>query len=202
VRVKLVAGLGNPGERYRGTRHNVGFEVVDLVAREHRLTFDAADRARAALTARWRRDGEMVLLAKPQTFMNVSGEAVRALVEFYKVELIDVLVVCDDVNLPLGRLRGRASGSEGGHNGLRSVAESLGTDEYARLRVGVGRGREEEGAVRRGLAGHVLAEFEPDEAPGIASAIARAAEAVQVWTTGGLAPMMTVFNRAAVDPEP
>ncbi len=194
MRVKLVAGLGNPGDRYRGTRHNVGFEVVDLVARGQRLVFDAADRARQALTARWRRDDEVVLLAKPQTFMNVSGEAVRALVEYYRIALPDVLVVCDDVNLPLGRLRGRAGGSEGGHNGLRSIAQSLGTDEYARLRVGVGRGD-----ARRDLSGHVLAEFEEDETPGIASAIARAADAVQVWTTEGLASMMNVFNRAEVE---
>ena len=196
MRVKLVAGLGNPGDRYRGTRHNVGFEVVDLVAREHRLVFDVADRDRDALTARWRRDAEVVLLAKPQTFMNVSGEAVRALVEYYKIALPDLLVVCDDVNLPLGRLRARGRGSEGGHNGLRSVAEWLGTEEYARLRVGVGRG---DGG--RDLAGHVLAEFAPDEAPGVASAIARAADAVQVWTSSGLASMMNVFNRVEVEPD-
>ncbi len=194
--MKLIAGLGNPGDRYRGTRHNVGFEVVDLVAREHRLVFDVSDRDRAALTARWRRADEVVLLAKPLTFMNVSGQAVRDLVEFYKIAVSDLLVVCDDVNLPLGRLRARGSGSEGGHNGLRSVAECLGTVDYARLRVGVGRGD-----LRRDLAGHVLATFEPDEAPGIASAIARAAEAVQQWTAEGLAPMMNAFNRAEAEPD-
>jgi peptidyl-tRNA hydrolase, PTH1 family len=199
VRVKLVAGLGNPGDRYRGTRHNVGFEVLDLVARNERLTFDAADRDRAALTARWRRDGEVVLFAKPQTFMNVSGQAVRGLIEFYKIDPSDLLVVCDDVNLPIGRLRARARGSEGGHNGLRSVAEWLGTEEYPRLRVGVGRGRE--GEIRRDLTGHVLGGFEPDEAPGMASAIARAADAVRMWVSEGLAPMMNTFNRADAEPD-
>ena len=194
--MKLIAGLGNPGDRYRGTRHNVGFEIVDLVARAHQLIFDASDRDRAALTARWRRADEVVLLAKPLTFMNVSGQAVRGLVEFYKIAASDLLVVCDDVNLPIGRLRARGSGSEGGHNGLRSVAECLGTEDYARLRVGVGRGD-----LRRDLAGHVLATFEPDEVPGIASAIARAAEAVQQWTAEGLAPMMNAFNRAEAEPD-
>jgi PTH1 family peptidyl-tRNA hydrolase len=199
VRVKLVAGLGNPGDRYRGTRHNVGFEVVDLVARNERLTFDAADRDRAALTARWRREGEVVLLAKPLTFMNVSGQAVRGLVDFYKVATADLLVVSDDVNLPLGRLRARAGGSEGGHNGLRSVAEWLGTEDYSRLRVGVGRGREAE--IRRDLTGHVLGGFESDEAPGMASAIARAADAVRMWVSDGLGPVMNTFNRADSEPD-
>jgi PTH1 family peptidyl-tRNA hydrolase len=199
VRVKLVAGLGNPGDRYRGTRHNVGFEVVDLVARNERLIFDAADRDRAALTARWRRDGDVVLLAKPLTFMNVSGQAVRGLVDFYKVATADLLVVSDDVNLPLGRLRARSGGSEGGHNGLRSVAEWLGTEDYSRLRVGVGRGRE--GEIRRDLTGHVLGGFAPDEAPGMASAIARAADAVRMWVSDGLGPVMNTFNRADTEPD-
>jgi PTH1 family peptidyl-tRNA hydrolase len=200
VRVKLVAGLGNPGDRYRGTRHNVGFEVVDRVARARGVDFDAADRDRRALTGRWRREGEVVLLAKPLTFMNVSGQAVRGLVDFYKIALDDLLVVCDDVNLPLGRLRARRGGSDGGHNGLRSVAEWLGTEEYARLRVGVGRGVAEDRG--RDLTGHVLGEFAPDEASGIARATARAAEAVELWTAEGLAVMMNAFNRAEPDPAP
>ena len=200
MRVKLVAGLGNPGDRYRGTRHNVGFEVVDRVAGTQGVAFDAADRDRAAITARWRREGEVVLLAKPTTFMNVSGQAVRGLIDFYKIAPDDLLVVCDDVNLPIGRLRARASGSEGGHNGLRSVAEWLGTEEYPRLRVGVGRGQDDER--RRDLTGHVLGEFTPDEAPGMARAIARAAEAVETWAADGLAAMMNAFNRVESDPAP
>ena len=107
------------------------------------------------------------------------------------MELPDVLIVCDDVNLPLGRLRVRASGSEGGHNGLRSVADGLGTIEYARLRIGVGRGDS-----RRDLADHVLARFEPEEVPGIEAAVARAADAVETWVTDGLAKTMNVFNRS------
>ncbi len=191
--MKLIAGLGNvPESRYGGTRHNVGFEVVDEVARRHGAVFGSAPAD--ALEARWRHGGEAALLVKPLTLMNLSGEAIGALVRYYRVAPPDLLVVCDDVNLPLGRLRARASGSEGGHNGLRSIAQHLGTTDYARLRVGVGRGD-----VRRDLAGHVLARFEPDERPGIEAAITRAADAVEVWTAEGLARVMATFNRAEED---
>ena len=191
--MKLVAGLGNPGSEYTGTRHNVGYEVVDVIAKRHGAAFDFADMNRDAATAKWRRPDEPVLLAKPLTFMNLSGQAVGQLLRFYKIEPSDFLIVCDDVNLPLGRLRARASGSEGGHNGLRSIAESLGTIDYARLRIGVGRGD-----ARRGLADHVLARFEKDEVPGIEDAIARAADAVEMWIADGLARMMNTFNRDEV----
>ena len=187
--MKLVAGLGNvPGSRYGGTRHNVGFDVVDTLARRHGLRFDAAPVS--ALQACWRRPDDTVWLLKPLTLMNLSGEAVGAACRYYKVALPDVLIVCDDVNLPLGRLRARSGGSEGGHNGLRSIADHLGTIEYARLRIGVGRGD-----ARRDLADHVLARFEPEERPGIEDAIARAADAVETWVSDGLGRMMNVFNR-------
>jgi PTH1 family peptidyl-tRNA hydrolase len=187
--MKLVAGLGNPGRTYRGTRHNVGFEVVDLLASRHGLVFESAPAD--AVQARWRRADDVVLLVKPLTFMNVSGEAVGTLSRFYKVALADVLIVCDDVALDLGRLRVRGSGGEGGHNGLRSVADALGTTGYARLRVGVGRGD-----VRRDLADHVLARFEPEELAGIEAAVARAADAVETWVSDGLVKTMNVFNRS------
>jgi PTH1 family peptidyl-tRNA hydrolase len=191
--MKLVAGLGNPGDTYRGTRHNVGFEVVDRLARRHGVFADFAVMKFDAVGARWRRrpPDEDVWLVKPLTFMNASGQAVGAIVRYFNIAIADALVVCDDVNLPLGRLRARASGSEGGHNGLRSVAEHLGTLEYARLRLGVGRGD-----MRRDLADHVLARFEPDELPGIEDAVDRAANAVEMWLTDGLERMMNTFNRA------
>jgi PTH1 family peptidyl-tRNA hydrolase len=187
--MKLIAGLGNPGAKYRGTRHNVGFDVMDLLAQRHELVFDAAPAE--AVQAKWRRADGIVLLVKPLTFMNLSGEAIGGLARYYRVEVPDLLVVCDDVNLPLGRLRARASGSEGGHNGLRSVAEHLGTIDYARLRIGVGRGD-----ARRDLADHVLARFEPDEVPGIDAAIARAADAAETWISEGMAKTMNAFNRS------
>jgi len=188
--MKLVVGLGNvPESRYAGTRHNVGFEVVDVLVRRHGLRFDTAPVN--ALEARWRRGtlGDDVLFLKPLTLMNLSGEAVGGACRYYKIAPADILIVCDDANLPLGRLRARASGSEGGHNGLRSIAEHLGTIDYARLRIGVGRGDTR-------LADHVLARFEPDEFPGIADAIARGAEAVETWIADGLARVMKTFNRA------
>jgi len=187
--VKLVAGLGNPGESYRGTRHNVGFEVVDRLARRASAGFETAPAD--ALQAKWRHPEGLVILVKPLTYMNLSGIAVGSLCRFYKVDVPDLLVVCDDVNLPLGRLRGRASGTEGGHNGLRSIAESFGTIDYGRLRIGVGRGDE-----RRDLADHVTARFEPEELPGIDAAIDRAADAVETWVSRGLPAMMNTFNRA------
>ena len=163
--------------------------MIDVLAGRAGLAFDAAPAD--ALQAKWRREDDAVLLVKPLTFMNLSGQAGAALGRYYKVALPDVLIVCDDVNLPLGRLRLRANGSEGGHNGLRSVAIELGSTDYARLRVGVGRGD-----LRRDLADHVLARFEPDEMPGIEAAVARAADAVETWVVDGLAKAMNTFNRS------
>ena len=185
--MKIVAGLGNPGGQYRGTRHNVGFEVVDLLASRHGVVFESAPAD--ALQAKWRTNGEAVLLAKPLTFMNLSGPAIAELARYYRVSLADLLIVADDVNLPLGRLRLRPGGTEGGHNGLRSVADALGTVEYPRLRIGVGRGD-----ARRDLADHVLARFEPDEHEAITAAIARAADAAEMWLDRGIEDVMNVFN--------
>lgn len=188
--MKLIAGLGNPGPKYAGTRHNVGFEVLDELARRHGLAFDGAPAD--ALLARWRTplaEGG-VLLAKPLTFMNLSGHAVAALARYYRIEAGDIFVIVDEVALELGRLRARARGSAGGHNGLKSVAEQLGTEEYARLRIGVGRGD-----ARRDLADHVLARFEADERPVVAETIRRAADAVEVFVASGIEPVMNTFNR-------
>lgn len=190
--MKLVAGLGNPGGKYVGTRHNVGFAVLDTLAVRVAPGQPFMSSPADALELRWRRAGEEdVLFVKPLTFMNVSGQAIGELVRYYRIPADGLLVICDDVNLPLGRLRTRASGSEGGHNGLRSVAQHLGSIDYARLRVGVGRGDD-----RRDLADHVLARFDPEERPGIEAAIARAADAVLTWIDDGLAKTMNVFNRA------
>jgi PTH1 family peptidyl-tRNA hydrolase len=193
--VKLIAGLGNPGRKYEGTRHNVGFDVIDLLARRHGLVFDASDSVRETISARWRQPADAIVLAKPQTFMNLSGTAIRELLDFYKIDPADFLVVCDDVNLPLGRLRVRGSGSEGGHNGLRSVAEAIGTIDYARLRIGVGRG---DG--RRDLADYVTARFDADERENIDAAVVRAADAVETWVADGLSKTMNLYNRADDNP--
>jgi PTH1 family peptidyl-tRNA hydrolase len=193
--MKLIVGLGNPGKRYAGTRHNVGFDVLDLLANRHQVEWESAPRGIDAVTGQRRNMGgsgvsRTMLLAKPLTFMNLSGHAVRDLLQFYKVDAADALIVVDDINLELGRLRARPSGSAGGHNGLKSMIEALGSEEFARLRVGVGRGD-----ARRDLADHVLARFEPEERSFVAEAVGRAADAVELFVTEGIAPVMNRFNR-------
>ena len=184
--MKLVVGLGNPGRQYAGTRHNVGFDVLNLLAERHRLDWESAPAD--ALIAKWR--AASVLLAKPMTFVNLSGQAIGDLLRFYKIELPDLFVIVDDVNLELGRLRARASGSAGGHNGLKSVIAAFGTEDFARLRVGVGRGD-----ARRDLADHVLAKFAPEERTIVAEAVGRAADAAELFVAEGVEPVMNRFNR-------
>jgi PTH1 family peptidyl-tRNA hydrolase len=164
--------------------------VLDHLAHRERLAFESSPEN--ALVARWRGPAHQALLVKPLTMMNLSGQAAGGLLRYYRIELADVLVVTDDVALPAGRLRARARGSAGGHNGLKSIAQHLGTDDYARLRVGVGRGD-----ARRDLADHVLATFEAAEQPIIEEAIARAAEAVEVFVAEGIGSVMNRFNAAA-----
>jgi PTH1 family peptidyl-tRNA hydrolase len=186
--LKLIVGLGNPGRKYEGTRHNVGFDVVDQLAKAHHADWESAPRGIEALVARWR--AADVVLSKPLTFMNLSGGAIVGLMQFYKVELADLLVVVDDVNLELGRVRTRSIGSAGGHNGLKSAIEQLGTEEFARMRIGVGRGD-----TRRDLADHVLARFDRDERENVEATVARAAEAVELFVAEGIGPVMNRYNR-------
>ena len=184
--MKLIVGLGNPGRRYEGTRHNIGFDVVDALAERRRAGWEAAPRGIEALVAR---AGD-VRLAKPLTYMNLSGAAVAALLQFYKIEILGLLGVVDDVNLELGRLRTRSTGSAGGHNGLRSVIESVGTEDFARLRIGVGRGD-----ARRDLADHVTAKFERDERENVAAAVGRAVDAAELFVAEDIGVVMNRFNR-------
>jgi len=186
--VKLIVGLGNPGRKYRETRHNVGFAVADELARRGSATFESAPAD--GLVARVRTLGPGgTLLLKPLTMMNASGFAVSEVARYFRVATRDILVVADDVNLVLGRLRARPSGSAGGHNGFRSIIEQLGTAEFARLRVGVGRGDP-----RRDLADHVLSGFDPDERPVVADVIARAADASEMFVAEGIERVMNRFN--------
>ena len=184
--MKLIVGLGNPGRRYAGTRHNVGFDVLDTIAERNRVEWESAPAE--ALMARWRIMN--VVLAKPLTFMNLSGGAILDLLQFYKIDRSDLLVVVDDINIELARLRARPGGSAGGHNGLKSVIAQLGTEEFARLRVGVGRGD-----ARRELSDHVLATFDADERPTVAEAVGRAADAAELFVAEGIMSVMNRFNR-------
>ena len=186
--MKAIFGLGNPGARYRGTRHNVGFEVVDELARRAQVQLESSPAD--ALIARIRRDlpAETVLLGKPLTFMNLSGQAIGELVRYFKIDLGDILVVVDETQLPLGKLRARARGSAGGHNGLKSVIAHVG-ESFSRLRLGVGRGERE-----RDLADHVLARFDKDEAPEVERMIARASDASELFVASGIAAVMNKYN--------
>jgi PTH1 family peptidyl-tRNA hydrolase len=191
--LKLIVGLGNPGPRYKGTRHNVGFEVVDELARRASIGFESAPSD--ALMAKWRRPDDTTLLIKPLTFMNLSGQAIGELLRYFKVEVADLLVVVDEVQLPLGKLRARMRGSAGGHNGLKNVIAHLGED-FSRLRLGVGRpaGGGDDKAARRDLADHVLAKFDTDEAGEVTRMIGRAADAAETFITSGIAAVMNQYN--------
>lgn len=186
----VVLGLGNPGEEYARTRHNVGFRVVDALAR--RWGVEARRRKFLAHVAEAERAGARVLLAKPGTYMNASGRSARAILDFYGLAPEALCTVSDDVNLPLGRLRVRRGGSAGGHKGLASVAEHLGTEAFARLRVGVGAPRGE----RRD---YVLSPFRGAEAEEAEAAVERAADAVECWVGEGVERCMNRYNAAEED---
>jgi PTH1 family peptidyl-tRNA hydrolase len=185
--MKIVVGLGNPGRKYAGTRHNVGFDVIDLLAASPRAgKFQVRFQAEIAELVE---DDLKLLLVKPETFMNLSGRCVRQILDFYQIEAGELLVVCDDINLPLGKLRARAKGSHGGHNGLRDIQNHLGTADYARIKIGVGDPGENTDA-----ADYVLARFRPSERDVIDDAIRLTAQAVVVWAQRGIDACMNEFN--------
>ncbi len=192
---KLVVGLGNPGAEYAETRHNIGFAVVDELGRRHDCSFKKKWRF-DALVGEIRWADERVTLAKPQTYMNRSGRAVVALMLWRKLSPADLLVVVDDADLPLGEIRLRPGGGSGGHNGLRSISQSLGGDQdYPRLRVGIGR----HGGPDAGLSDHVLSRFGAEERATADAATDRAAEALECCLAEGLAVAMNRYNRRSTD---
>jgi PTH1 family peptidyl-tRNA hydrolase len=185
--MKLIVGLGNLGRKYDHTRHNVGFEVLNRLAERFGdgSTKDKFEgRLMEASIA-----GQRVLLLRPQTFMNRSGESVGPAVEFYKLELSELLVVCDDFNLPLGKLRFRRDGSAGGQNGLADIIQRLGTEEFSRLRLGIGPVPENWDAVD-----FVLGKFTAVERKAIDDVIARAADGAECWVSEGIEASMNRFN--------
>jgi PTH1 family peptidyl-tRNA hydrolase len=188
--MRLIVGLGNPGAEYAGTRHNVGFEAIEELAERHSVA--VKKRAHRAVMGDGTISGQRVILARPMTFMNLSGQAVASICRMYKIEPADVIVIVDDIALPIGKLRLRLKGSAGGHNGLTSIEEHLHTQEYPRIRIGVG------SAQPGRMVDHVLGKFRPQERESIAEAIERAADAVEAALTDGFENAMNRFNK---DPE-
>jgi len=184
----LIVGLGNPGLRYAANRHNIGFCCLERLAAAHDLPFDRRQkRARVALgTIRGRR----VILAKPQTFMNESGRAVAPLAHFYKVPLERLLVVYDDLDLPLGTIRLRPEGGSGGHKGMRSIIEHLGSQDFPRLRIGIGRP-----PGRMDPAAYVLQDFSAEEKPLVEEVLERVVAAIETWLREGIEAAMGRYNR-------
>jgi peptidyl-tRNA hydrolase, PTH1 family len=183
---KLIVGLGNPGIRYRRSRHNVGFLVLDRFAEHHRFSFSRR-RFNAMLAEGLIRD-HPVLLAKPQTYMNLSGGAVAKLVSFRRIPTRDIIIVYDDLDLPIGKVRLRARGSAGGHHGMESIIAALGRDEFARLRIGIGRPATHEDI------NHVLGSITDEEHTVLEEAFDRSVEALDVWLDQGIDIAMNKFN--------
>ncbi len=187
--VYLILGLGNPGKEYAATRHNAGFLLVEDLAQHWNLEWKP-EKKFLSQVAKNEIGGKRILLCEPQTFMNASGEAVGALVNFYQTPVEKILIVVDDADLPLGTIRLRGEGSSGGHHGLESIEEHLGTRNFARLKIGIGR---KNGA--REITGHVLGRFAADERKILEEVLAGAAEQVKCWIDKGIGEAMNRFNR-------
>ena len=185
----IIAGLGNPGRQYAHTRHYVGFDAIDVLAEKYNIKVENAKGR--ALTGSGRIEGQSVLLVKPLTFMNLSGESIRALTDFYKIdETSQLIVIYDDISLPPGQLRIREKGSAGGHNGIKSIISHLGGQEFLRIKVGVG-----EKPAGWDLADYVLSRFAEDDRKKVEEALERAADAAVCLMTDGVEAAMNEYNR-------
>ncbi len=185
--MKIIVGLGNPTMQYNGTRHNIGFSVIDELAERHNIKL--SEGKHKAIFGKGMIEGEKVILAMPQTYMNLSGEAVRALSDYYKTEPSDIIVVYDDINLDVGRLRIRKKGSAGGHNGMKNIIKHLGTEDFCRVRVGVG-----EKPKQMDLADYVLSRFKEEELPLIREGATLACKAIEMILKEDVDAAMNTFN--------
>jgi peptidyl-tRNA hydrolase, PTH1 family len=190
----LICGLGNPGSEYARTRHNAGFLVTSRLGERWSVRWNYEKKFNAQL-ARAERDGRTLWLCQPQTYMNSSGEAVRAVTQFYQVPITNLVVVVDDADLPFGELRLRPGGSSGGHHGLESIEQHLGTRDYARLRIGIGR---QDGA--RQITGYVLGRFSSTEAERVDNILNAASDQLECWLESGIQKAMSQFNGIVNDP--
>jgi len=193
--LKLIIGLGNPGSIYAGNRHNIGFRCINHLARLHSISMKGHQCQSQVGSGKIA--GVEVLLAKPKTFVNLSGEAVGRLMRKYKIQVNDLIVICDDLDLPLGRLRLRPGGSAGGHKGINSIISALGSKDFCRIKVGIGRPTEEDGTAitdEEVIVNYVLSDFTPREDDIIKSSIAQVAGAIQSILADGITPTMNKFN--------
>jgi PTH1 family peptidyl-tRNA hydrolase len=186
----LIVGLGNPGKKYTATRHNIGFRVVDALSQKKKLAFTASsfqgDVAHDGTTL-----AERLYLLKPSTFMNLSGESVAAITQFYKIPLSEILVIHDDLDLPLGRLRFVRTGSAGGHNGIKSLIDHLGTPDFPHLKIGIGRPK----TVQQDVVDYVLQKFTPEEEMSLSQIIDKSVEAIEAYLAHGLQSAMNAYNQ-------
>lgn len=186
--MKLIVGLGNPTREYQATRHNIGFDTVTRICDDYNIRLDYKEHK--AICGRGYIGGEKVIVAQPQTYMNLSGESVRALSDYYKIAPEDILVIYDDISLDVGQLRVRKKGSAGGHNGIKNIILHLGTEEFPRIRVGVGDKPKD-----WDLADYVLGRFSKEEEPLIREAMADASRAVECIFTEGMEAAMNQYNK-------
>ena len=185
----LIAGLGNPGKKYEKTRHNLGFMVIDELARRNSVSVDKSKFK--SLTGEFKLGGEKVILMKPQTYMNLSGEAIREAVNFYKIDLKNLLVIYDDLDIPMGALRIRTSGSSGTHNGMKSVVSQLGSRDFPRVRIGIGSNKDD-------LIDFVIGKPSKSEEAVLSDTVSEAAHAVECYIADGIDKAMNRFNSGKV----
>ena len=184
--MKLIAGLGNPGRKYKNTKHNAGFMVIDRLAEKYNLSLRKEERK--AVVAKKRIKGEKIILAKPQTFMNKSGTSLGKLVDYYKLDLANVLVIYDDLDLDLGQIKLKPKGGHGGHNGLKSIINHLNSKEFARLRIGIGRPE------YRTVKDYVLSKFAAEEENKVETALKKGVKGAELFIEGDLAQAMNKYN--------
>lgn len=184
----IIVGLGNPSDEYAGTRHNIGFDVITRISDDYNIPLDF--KKHKAICGKGYIEGQKVILAQPQTYMNLSGESVRQLVDYYKIDLDELIIIYDDISLDVGQLRVRPKGSAGGHNGIKSIISHLGTQEFQRIRVGVG-----DKPKGWDLADYVLGHFTREEEPIVREGLGRASCACKVIMNHGIEAAMNKFNK-------
>ena len=195
--MKLIIGLGNPGRAYADTKHNIGFSIVKALSQTHKIPLKK-DSGTFSLSGRGKIEGQNVILAIPLTFMNLSGIAIGSLRKIYKIDLINILVVCDDLDLGFGRIKIRHKGSSGGHRGLKSIIDSLRSEDFWRLRIGIGRPILKDNI---DVAGYVLSPFNKKEKDQVKEIIGRACDCCRAWVAKGIVESMNIFNMRSKDNE-